>query len=210
MAYNYDGITVKVVVPTCKPKTDKVLNDQFVSMWASMYFWPTSEVFQTCGEGMSAAKNRNKALDTCKMGDIVIMVDDDVSHFGELWDLQMVQPLIECDDVMLVSARLLNSNDTVQKVMGADGTKTEGIVTVPYCPSSCIAFRHEGIFFDEAYKGSGFEDTDFCNQLKMVHPKKRFVINNWVKVRHGNECKNQNEHWEHNRRYYNQKWKKHE
>lgn len=43
---------------------------------------------------------------------------------------------------------------------------------------------------DERYIGSGYDDGDFCNQLRVKIPHVKFAIHNEVRVIHKHEQKN--------------------
>jgi hypothetical protein len=73
--------------------------------------------------------------------------------------------------------------------------------------TACVAFRRTDLRFDENFIGSGFEDDDYCYQLRAQNPKARFVVDNGVMVTHLNEMKNQRgRFFDHNKRYFQQKW----
>ena len=197
-------MNVKVIIPTCKKPDDiALLVFQMESRWSREL-----DIIYTCIEGASAAHNRNAGLKQCKQDDIVIMVDDDIDSLPLCWDRYMWEPFQKNMDVYsMVSARLINDDGSVQPVMGGYATRRIGWVEVPVMPSAMIAFEFTGIMFDEAFKGSGWEDTDFCRQVKAANPKKKFIINNDIRVIHHNEMKNQSgEIWVKNREYYLKKW----
>lgn len=195
---------VRVIVPTCK-KYDEIASLVYLMETSRGTIGPR-DVYCTCQQ-VSAAKNRNLGLDICNIGDIVIMVDDDIINIPDNWDLIMVDPFYRRNDIVLSSARLLNVDGSVQPVMGGAGTHLYGYVEVPLAPTAMCAFIYTGIRFDENYVGSGWEDTDFCRQLKKEHNNKKFIINNDIRVTHSNEMKNQQgEVYVRNRRYYNAKW----
>ena len=156
----------------------------------------------------SAAHNRNLGLEQA-MTEYVIMIDDDIRgwHYG--WWAAMIKPLIEDEDVEMVSARLVNFDGTPAAMM-APGNQDNAMCEVMKLPTAAVAFRNDGIRFDEAYIGSGFEDDDFCMQLRQRNPHAKFIINNTVRLIHENEMKNQGgEFWEANQTTFNRKWAKH-
>ncbi len=163
------------------------------------------EIFASCQDG-SAAYNRNWCLERAS-GEIIIMLDDDITGFFPRWDEVLIKPLIKDSSVSIVSARLLNRDGTPALVM-YDNQKYEPGYYPSQCkivPAACIAFRKTSMRFDENYSGSGFEDTDFCKQMENAFPKKRTVINNDCKLIHLNEKKNQS-FMKNNRRYFVSKW----
>ena len=72
--------------------------------------------------------------------------------------------------------------------------------------TACIAIGNDGLRFDEHFLGSGFEDDDFCMQLREKYPDGIWLILHDVKVIHTNEKKNQAAPWLHNRRHFETKW----
>lgn len=201
-------MNVKAIIPTCKKADDiALLVFQMESRWSREI-----DIIYTCIEGASAARNRNAGLEQCNEGDIVIMLDDDIDNLPLCWDRYMWEPFdpdrkYYTDLYSMVSARLLNEDGSVQPVMGGHATRRIGWVEVPVMPSAMISFEYTGIMFDEAFKGSGWEDTDFCRQIKIANPTKKFIINNDIRVVHHNEMKNQSgETWVKNREYYLKKW----
>jgi glycosyltransferase involved in cell wall biosynthesis len=155
---------------------------------------------------VSAAKNRNEGLRHAQ-SDIVIMLDDDIAGFFDGWWKELIRPLQEDPGIVMVSARLLMQNGDIGAMMFGGDAKAQGTTEVPRVPTACIAFRNEGLSFDEKFKGSGYEDDDFCAQLIRKHPYGRVVINNAVRLIHMNEEKNQHgEYATHNCGVFNRKW----
>jgi len=189
-----------IIIPTCKTE------QEVLPMISDLMFCSRpNTVIYTC-EPVSAAKNRNIGLSR-STSEIVIMCDDDISGFYTGWAKDMIMPLLISPDIIYVSARLLNLDGSLQNVMGGREDITNPVIDVPTAPSACVAFRKTPVGFDEAYIGSGWEDTDFVRQLKMIQPHGRIVINNLVKLVHKNEMKNQlGENFQKNRAYYNKKW----
>lgn len=193
--------SISIVIPTCKSEKDiKPLVDSVVSTITS-----SGQVIATC-RYLSAACNRNIGLNAVKH-EFVIMIDDDVTGFFEGWDRALIQPLLDDPAIVYVSARLLNSDGTMQGAMGACFDVSKPYVKVPSAPSAAVAFRLSNIRFDESYIGSGFEDTDYCRQLTKNYPHGYFVINNNCRLTHQNEMKNQTgRFWEHNKNNFIRKW----
>jgi hypothetical protein len=89
-----------------------------------------------------------------------------------------------------------------------DMTSDYSLVESRRLPTACIAFVHDGMKFDEKFRGSGFEDDDFCKRKAEHYPNGMFVINNLVKLVHNNEMKNQKgDYWAHNKKHYLNKHK---
>jgi glycosyltransferase involved in cell wall biosynthesis len=189
-----------IIIPTCKTE-----NDLYEMMGDLMFESRTNKKIFTCLQE-SAAKNRNYGLNQSS-SEYVVMCDDDITGFYRGWAEELIMPLRITDEIIYVSARLLNQDYTIQTVMGGSKDTKSPIVDVPTAPSACVAFRKSDLRFDENYIGSGWEDTDFVRQLKVHHPHGRIVINNQVQLIHKNEMKNQlGENYQKNRDYYNKKW----
>jgi len=161
-------------------------------------------VIPTCQPG-SAAHNRNYGLKQVEEGSTVIMVDDDISGFKPGWTEKMIE-LLQDPSIVMVSARLINRDGTPAPMMFM-GTPVGNCCQVPRCPTAAIAFRHEGIMFDENFIGSGYEDDDFCAKIAEKHPKGMVFIHNEVRLVHANEQKNQGgEYMEKNKAYFESIW----
>lgn len=170
---------------------------------------PGNRIIASCRQ-VSAAKNRNACLDKATTN-IVAMVDDDISGFYAGWLNDLLVPFSD-PEVCMVSARLLTTDGrfapTCSRCYDAE---PEEIVVAPndHCvmPSAAIAFRHIGLRFDERFKGSGWEDNDFCFQFLKANPRFKFIQSNRCKLVHANEQKAQSEYWTFNREYFCWKWK---
>ncbi len=156
---------------------------------------------------VSAACNRNIGLEKAKYP-IIIMIDDDIRSLPKGWNITLAEPVVEDKDgVVMTSARLLDKNGRPGMMTEFSADMNTPYVEMAYLPSACIAFRKDDTRFDEGYIGSGFEDTDFCMQLKRQYPNKKFLLNNKVKVVHLNERKNQvGSNWIRNQNFFAQKW----
>lgn len=144
-------------------------------------------VIYTCQAG-SASENRNRALKQCT-GDIVIMLDDDISGFYDGWVEDMIKPL-EDESVIITSAQLVNLDGTQgnQMVPGITGQ----IIEVPRVPTAAIAFRtRQAVLFCEEFIGSGFEDDYWCLQMQELFPSGKIMVNGTCRLVHANEAKNQ-------------------
>jgi hypothetical protein len=154
----------------------------------------------------SVAYNSNRALEKAK-GDIILKVDDDIFNITPGWDKVFVDMLNQEKDIVMVSARVFNVDGTVQLTCSNSVDLTPDVVEppsglVPYC---CVAFRNDGLRFDENFKGSSFDDTDFTLQLRMKYPGSRVVINNTVTINHRLESKGCL--FGLNQEYFTNKWK---
>ena len=189
-----------IIIPTCKDREQVMPLLGIVS-----FFSDACSVIATCTPA-SAAINRNKGLDSAT-SDIVIMIDDDTGGFYAGWWRDLIMPLIKHGDISMVSARLVKADGSPAPMMHGSPDLVTTTVDVKYAPSACIAFWRDDLRFDEGYIGSGFEDTDFCEQLKKKHPESRFVINNKCRIIHHNEQKNQHgRFFEANKARYENKW----
>ena len=196
-----ETIIPDIIVPSCK--TEERLSE-FIGILS--HNSRPCKIIVTCMEA-SASVNRNYGLSQAT-SPIVIMVDDDTAGFYPGWWQEMVNAL-ENDfyNISLVSARLITANGQLAPMMHGSPCVDYAIVPVKYAPSACIAFRNDGLRFNEGYIGSGYEDTDFCEQIKVKYPDKNIVINNRVKIIHHNEQKNQHgEYYVHNKALYESLW----
>lgn len=165
------------------------------------------------GQEVSASKNRNYGLEAVT-SEIIIMVDDDIRGYYRGWNADLLEPL-KYKDVIMVSARLMRVDGGLAPNCAGNFDDSQDFIYIERgrdncLPSAAIAFRNVGARFDENFKGSGWEDTDFCWQLAEKRPDAKFVINNRCKLTHLLEQKNQfgknNEIDNHNKEYFYKKW----
>ncbi len=165
------------------------------------------------GTNSSASVNRNIGLRQAT-GDMVVMVDDDIefTNISLNWLRDMVEVLSR-DDVIMVSAQLLNKDHSYAYMTGLQdcnlSPRTYGETVVPSKKllTACCAFKHNNLLFDENFIGSGFEDIDYCNQLAAFKPNGKFIVCHSSLAIHHNEAKNQRgEYWEYNKTHYERKW----
>jgi hypothetical protein len=157
----------------------------------------------------SAAANRNYGLRWAETAN-VIMVDDDVTGFPAGWNLAL-EALLDADrDAVMVSANLMTPDGRPGPMLGCPADRgTSGVfrASAQQLPTACVCIRREGLRFDEAYEGSGWEDTDYCAQLRALHPRGKWLVASAVRVTHRNEKKNQGgEVFKRNRELYTRKW----
>lgn len=162
------------------------------------------------GLDASASVNRNIGLSKVT-SDIFIMLDDDVEGFYNGWVEDLVKPMLKEEDILVISARLINQDGSVGAMMGdnkvskagtwlARPNSYKGYVRLP---TACLAVRKNDVRFDEGFIGSGYEDTDYFNKLNECFPRKKIMINNDCRLIHYNVQKNQGgEYFEHNKKYY--------
>lgn len=164
----------------------------------------------TSQQPLSAAANRNWCLDRSE-GEVLVMLDDDISGFSPGWLHALVAPLFDNPLVCMVSARLLTPDGRVAPTCSRCYDLTPEEIEVrpnDHCvlPSAAIAFRNIGLRFDEKFKGSGWEDNDFCFQYLQRNPWYKFIQSNRCRLIHANEQKRQSEFWDHNKDYFEWKW----
>ena len=192
-----------ICIPTCKPMNEvqELVDDIRATI-------PSDIPIFTSGYKVSASVNRNFCLMKAKTK-YVIMLDDDISGFTCGWAEGMLEPFELCNNVAMVSARLMRDRRTPGIMMSIDFKfeMTFQLVKEQFLPSSCIAFVNDGTRFDENYVGSGWEDTDYCESLQRKYPQHFWLINNNVQLIHANEMKNgQDGNYQINQRYYKKKW----
>lgn len=197
-----------ILIPTCR--SDFELSDQIGAIIQADPDIDGDRIIYSCRDA-SAAVNRNYCLNLAH-SKIVVMIDDDISGFFPGWAEKLVAPFEKNSDIVMVSARLMNEDGSPQKVMGFSDVFGKPTVEIRCCPSAAIAFRNDGLRFDENYKGSGWEDSDFIRQLvdpsKGKYPNGKIVVNNEVRLVHKNEMKNQlGENYKVNREHFLSKWK---
>lgn len=189
-----------ILIPSCK--TDYELAEMIGEVQMNSR---DNVICYSCTDN-SAAINRNKCLDKAT-SEIVIMVDDDMTGFFPGWADLLVAPFKSRDDIIYVSARLMNGCGDPQMVMGFSKNVMSPCVDVNIAPSACIAFRNDGTRFWQEYIGSGWEDSDFHFQLKEKYGyDKKVLVNNGVKLTHKHEMKAQNENFEHNAKVFDKRF----
>ncbi len=168
------------------------------------------------GKEVSAAANRNLGL-LRSGGDQVVMLDDDVTPLSLGW-LQVIAEALARPEVVMVSAQLYDLPfegsyrrpgymTGLQDWGGVPKGSGETVVPTKRLLTACCAFKPCGLWFDEGYVGSGFEDTDYCNQLALARPDGVFLICHDAHVEHRNHQRNQTgQFWGHNKARYESKW----
>jgi len=189
-----------ILIATCKKQAE------ILSMVSIVKSICRGNVIATC-MSVSASVNRNCALEMAK-SDIVIMIDDDIEGFYDGWDIDLIQPLFDSDDVRFVSARLVDRAGNVGNMVCNPTDLSSSVVDVKFAPTACCAFRRSSLRFFEEYRGSGFEDTDYIVQLRRMFGEKncRVVINNECRMIHINEMKKQYCNFQYNRDVFFKRW----
>jgi glycosyltransferase involved in cell wall biosynthesis len=157
----------------------------------------------------SASVNRNACLSQTS-APIAIMLDDDITGFYPGWDADLLEPLQD-ERVVIVTARLMRPDGRVAQTCSRCYDLTPETIEIQpakecVLPTAAIAFRNFGIRFDEHFRGSGFEDGDWCFEYRRQYPDCRFIQTNKCRLVHLNEMKQQREHWHHNKTYLYNKW----
>jgi hypothetical protein len=197
--YDYDDYP-DVIIPTCKPEVNAQAEE--LRKGSTNFF---SKLITTCQQA-SASRNRNHGLMKSE-AELVIMLDDDITGFYNDWYMDFIMGWD--DSYAMMSARLLEPSGRLAYMLSENEDMSHGNIVVEKkeLPTSCVMFRNDGTRFDNQFIGSGFEDNDFCKQLAIKYPDKKFVINNECRLIHINEKKNQSGgYWNHNKLYFNNKW----
>jgi len=175
-----------------------------------------NRIIASC-QPLSASKNRNYCLSFAN-SDIIVMMDDDITGFYPGWLTNFIHPMLEDPLIIICSARLLDKNRKRINNMGMIGGSGE-LQEIPASfnhkgtgykrvTTACIAIRKNHIRFDEEYIKSGYEDTDFMNQISRAFPASKFIVNNNCELIHLNHMQGQDdrEAWQHNHDHYCKKW----
>lgn len=203
---------MKILIPTCREPSELAPMVRAIEATA-----PGCEVVVS-GLRASAAVNRNYCLDQITRRDaegvlietVAIMLDDDIDGFYPGWVDDLLAPLR--DDVVMVSARLLNPDGTFGPTCSRCYDASPDEIEIhsngeAVLPTAAIAFRFQGHRFDEAYIGSGYEDSDWCHQYLEANSCAKFIQSNRCRLVHRNEMKNQRgQYWKHNFAYFWNKW----
>lgn len=163
-------------------------------------------VFASC-RPLSAAGNRNLCLEWAQ-SDTILMLDDDIEQFPPGWARRMADVMDEHRDCVMLSPELMAPDGNPGLMMGDPPRGGIGVSVVASRKllTACIAIRANDLRFDERFLGSGFEDNQYCDDLRERHPEGTWMIVHDVRVVHRNEMKNQGGAiFEENKRRYEQK-----
>lgn len=152
----------------------------------------------------NAAGNRQDGINACNE-DYIIMCDDDIVDLPDNWNHKLIRHLRDNPNILAVSARLMNKDGTIGMNSANNFNIKDNVVVVEMIPTACCVFRKkdiEGMSFCKDYRGSGWEDTDWFDQLKVKHPGKKIIIDNNIKVVHLNEMKEDMPYFEYNKQVY--------
>jgi len=197
------GATViDVIIPSCKQREEVEPLIAEVLRTAGCQV----NVIATC-QPKSAAVNRNLGLDQAT-SDPRVMIDDDLARLPQGWVRRMAAVMAEHPRCVMLTVELM-APDGKRGLMAGDPPRGDsGVSVVPSKKllTACFACRDDGLRFDERYLGSGFEDDDYCHQLRSHHPTGVWMICHDVKIVHLNEMKNQAAPFEVNKRRFQEKW----
>ena len=192
-----------IIIPTLKSREDVAAQVAEITETAGC---PVN-VIATC-QHVSAAANRNIGLDQ-STSDPLIMLDDDMEQFPLGWAVRLADVLLQTPHAVMASPQLAKPDGTPGPMMGGVQIRQGGVTRAAQrkLPTACIAIRRNSLRFDESFLGSGFEDDDYCAQLRAAHPNAEFLVCHDVWIVHRNEMKNQHgPNWERNKRYFERKW----
>lgn len=199
---------MKILIPTLLEREQLAPMIEQVERFYARY---PLEIFASCLNA-SAAVNRNACLDRLDVGETAIMLDDDVSGFYSGWVSDLLYGLTVFPNAVMVSARLIRTCGKFAPTCSrCYDPVPEEIEVEPgsncILPTAAIAFVHRGHRFDENFRGSGFEDGDWCFQYLQADPSAVFVQSNRCRLVHRNDMKNQRgDNWRHNKAYFLEKW----
>lgn len=184
-----------IVIPSVKTREDLQPMVEYVASRS-----PGCPIVAQCDPTKSAAENRNAGMKLVNTK-YIVMIDDDIFSLYDGWWRDLVLPL-ETDLAFMTSARFVDGNGHPGEMNGSLKDTSGRFETVETVPSACIAFKKCGVEFDERFKGSGFEDTQFCDCMRKENPDGTIVIVNSCTVMHANEMKNQKVNFKHNSELY--------
>lgn len=217
---------ISITIPTIKP--EKELLQQINDIRHSLSDYREGNDYEIVIQSykQSAAKNRNAVLEKSN-GEYVIMIDDDIRGYFKGWAHEMITPLINDNNIKILSARLMTINNTPATMISYSRFINEckkDIWFNPYnlLPSACITFSRDtwqqvknnsklpdNIPFDENYILANAEDSDFCMAVKKTFPNAKIGVNKKVEIKHVCEEKwrtKNPEDWMRNHRLFEKKW----
>lgn len=197
---------IDILIPTCRGRMDLAQMVRAIAATTSQNYRLTISASRE-----SASVNRNRCLDKAT-AEFCIMLDDDIEGLYLDWDMDLLMPLYRDDAAVIVSARLMRPDGKPAPTCSRCYDLVPELIEIQparncVLPTAAIAFRNVGIRFDEHFRGSGFEDGDWCFQYRARFPQCKFLQSNVCRLIHRNEMKNQRgENWRHNQEYFESKW----
>ena len=150
------------------------------------------------------SENRNACLRKAK-GDTIIFIDDDLYEYPKGWN-ETLTTVLKSHSVLMAGPRLLNRDNSIQATVSKSSNVTDSYIEVDYIPGACMAYRKNGLLFNEEYKGWGMEDIQFQLELKKLNPAGCIYLCNNVKMVHANEMKNEPKNGKRNKELFRKKW----
>ena len=194
---------IDIIIPSCK--TLSLLAAQLYAVRTNTR--TEHSIITTCLDAC-ASKNRNVGLEKAE-SNLIIMMDDDVIGFHPGWEEELIA-IMQDSEVVMASPRLITPAGAPGLMLGHPPPLTNGerwAVPDRELPTACIIIRKNELRFDENFIGSGWEDTDYCAQLRQKHPQGKFIVTGKTRITHKNEMKNQaGEIFEKNKAYFFSKW----
>ena len=193
---------IDVIIPTCRTRPE--VEDQIAEIIRTAGV-PVN-VIATC-QPICSAKNRNIGLDQAQ-SEIVVMIDDDVTGLPKDWVSGLVQVMRDFPNCVMVSAQLMRPEGGYGLMMGCPHGRPIGSglhpIDGPHLLTACIAIRNDGLRFNEAFLGSGWEDNAYNDLQRETYPNAVWLVQHDIQVTHRNEMKFQRENFRRNQEYYTQ------
>jgi glycosyltransferase involved in cell wall biosynthesis len=201
-------MTLDIIIPTCKT-LDQVADQMGEAVRTAGLH--DVRMIVTCNDG-SAAANRNLGLDL-STSDPLVMMDDDIEGFPMFWARDLLNIWNAHPDFVMLSPQLMRPEGGYAWMKGPDGQlgmgprPTEGVTILEkqMLLSACIMVGRNDIRFDENFKGSGYEDDAYSDDLRAWCPQGKWLLCHGVEVVHRNNMTGWEENREANRRYYEQR-----
>jgi hypothetical protein len=132
-----------------------------------------------------------------------------MEQFPAGWAKRLVEVIASRPNAVMVSPQLKSPNGGPGPMMGDCQVRKEGITAARQkkLPTACVVIRKNELRFDVNFLGSGWEDDDYCLQLRQKYPQAEFLVCHDVWIVHRNEMKNQGgENWKKNKAFLEMKW----
>jgi glycosyltransferase involved in cell wall biosynthesis len=152
----------------------------------------------------SVAVNGNIGFERCK-SPVIASVDDDV-YVPKGWLERLVGTLTSIPEAAVVAPRIDGPSGLPSPNSTSDMRNAELRQAMPHFISGCcfVAENNPLFRYDEQYRGSGWEDTDF---FRSVHRLGRTMWHDaGVRIRHVSRQLNNAEHYVDNALLFHKKW----